>query len=157
MLAWVVGGQTRAGWIVLPARQQTFVTEAGGGVLLNGARISIPSRAADGLPRGAVLLRYMPDNLRGTVTRAARGRYQVIPDSGCAAVDYTDILKGERDFAVYYRLMPWDHAAPALMIAEAGGSVHHVDGAPYSPRSENQLTIVARDADVSRHVRGWFR
>jgi fructose-1,6-bisphosphatase/inositol monophosphatase family enzyme len=60
------------------------------------------------------------------------------------------------DFVLYYRLLPWDHAAPALVLVEADGRVDHADGRPYSPRSTNQLTVVARDAATSARVRGWF-
>ena len=66
------------------------------------------------------------------------------PISGCAAVDYTAVLQGELDFMVYYRLLPWDHAAPALMLTEAGGLVEHASGRPYSPRAAHQPTIACR-------------
>ena len=95
----------------------------------------------------------MPGSLGETVAQATRDRFHTVPDSGCAAVEYTNIVSGSREFAVYYRLLPWDHAAPALMLIEAGGRVEHLDGTPYSVRSENQLTIVARDAMVSGQVR----
>jgi len=68
-------------------------------------------------------------------------------------VEYTDILAGKTDFAVYYRLLPWDHATPALILVEGVGRVEHLDGTPNSARSENQPTVVARDARVSDHVR----
>ena len=153
MVAWVVGGHARAAWILLPARGQTFVAEAGSGAFLNGARTTVPLPTTEGLPRGALLVRYMPDSLGETVTRAMRGHFHEVGPSGCAAVEYTDILGGKTDFAVYYRLLPWDHAAPALILVEGGGRVEHLDGTRYSARSENQPTVVARDARVSGQVR----
>ena len=153
MLAWVVGGNARAAWILLPARRQIFVAEAGSGAFVNGVRATVPLQSTGPLPRGALLVRYMPGSLGETVTQAMRGHFQAIGPSGCAAVEYTDILAGKTDFAVYYRLLPWDHAAPALILVEGGGRVEHLDGTPYSARSENQPTVVARDARVSVHVR----
>jgi len=153
MLAWVVEGRAQAAWILLPARGQIFVAEAGSGAFLNGVRTTVPLQPISGLPRGALLVRYMPGSLAETVTRAMRGHCHEVGPSGCAAVEYTDILGGKTDFVVYYRLLPWDHAAPALILVESGGRVEHLNGTPYSARSENQPTVVARDAGVSGHVR----
>lgn len=156
MLAWVVDGRAQAGWILLPARGQTFVAEAGSGAFLNGAQVRVPPGPPGALSRGALLVHYMPAPLRETVLQATHGRFHTMPDSGCAAVEYTDILRGDREFAIYYRLLPWDHAAPALILIEGGGRVEHLDGTPYSARSRNQVTIVARDATVSRQLCGWI-
>jgi len=157
MLAWVVAGRAQAAWILLPARGQIFVAEAGSGAFLNGVRATVAPPSTGGLPRGALLVRYMPGSLGETVTRAMRGHFDAVEPSGCAAVEYTDILGGKADFAVYYRLLPWDHAAPALILVEGGGRVEHLDGTPYSARSDNQVTVVARDARVSDRVRRCLR
>jgi len=157
MLAWVVGGRAQAAWILLPARRQMFIAEAGSGTFLNGARTRLPVLSTEGPPRGALFLRYMPGSLGDTVVDATRGRFKAIAPAGCAAVEYTDILKGSTDFSVYYRLLPWDHAAPALVLVEGGGTVEHLDGTPYSARSDHQLTVAARDTKVSSEVRGWLK
>lgn len=156
MVAYVAAGRTEAAWIVLPARRQTFVAQVGGGAFVNGKQIRVPSVQNDRLLRGAALTRYMPGNLGDQVTQALYPRIETRPPSGCAAIEYTDILEGHRDFVVYYRLLPWDHAAPALMLTEAGGFARHISGRSYSPRSESQLTIVARDADAADRLRTWL-
>lgn len=102
------------------------------------------------------MLRYMPGDLGDTVTRAMHGRFRSLRPTGCAAIEYTDILQGEREFVVYYRLLPWDHAAPALLLTEAGGCVAHVAGGFYTARSKSQLTIVARDVGTAGAVRAWL-
>ncbi|MGE0450569.1 MAG: inositol monophosphatase [Vicinamibacterales bacterium] len=157
MVAYVVEGQAQAAWVVLPARCQTFVAEAGSGTFVNGERIRVPSAPQERRSRGAVLVRYMPDGLGHTVTDALHGHVLMNPPSGCAAIEYTDILRGVNDFVVYYRLLPWDHAAPALILTEAGGRVGHVGGQPYTARSDSQLTIVARDIGVSDQLCAWLR
>ncbi len=156
MVARVVHGQTRAAWIVLPARRQTFMAALGDGAYLDGERIHVTSPPLGGLPRGAVMTRYMPGDLAETVVRAMNGRHSSTPPSGAAAIEYTDILMGERDFVIYYRLLPWDHAAPALILTEAGGHVGHVAGGAYSVRSRSQLTVVARDRGSVDEIRGWL-
>lgn len=156
MLAYVVAGCSRAAWVALPARHQTFVAEAGGGTYMNGERLRIPPCASHDDLRGAALVRYMPEALRRNVNDALHLRTRHMQPSGCAAVEYTDILTGKRDFVVYYRLLPWDHVAPALVLTEAGGYVTHIDAQPYSPRSKNQVTIVAGDAATTDLLRGWI-
>lgn len=157
MVAYVVEGRAQAGWLVLPVLRQTFVAEAGSGAFTNGERIRVPSAPKGRRSRGAVLMRYMPRGLGGTVTDALHGRARMNRASGCAAIEYTDILRGLSDFVVYYRLLPWDHAAPALILTEAGGRVRHLNGHMYTPRSENQLTIVARDTGVAAQISAWLR
>ena len=156
MVGWVVEGHAQAAWVVLPARRQSFIAERGSGSFVNGKRIRVPPVSSHRQPRGAALVRYMPEGLGDAVTQALHNRFRLAPPSGCAAVEYTDILKGERDFVIYYRLLPWDHAAPALILDEAGGLVSHLDGERYTARSENQLTVVAGNPAVAATVRSWL-
>jgi fructose-1,6-bisphosphatase/inositol monophosphatase family enzyme len=156
MVAWVVEGHAQAAWIVLPARRETFIAEAGSGTFLNGARIRVPQTLVQEPLRGGLRVRYMPDGLGEAVTQAIQGNFWPVTESGCAAVEYTEILRGEPDFVVYYRLLPWDHAAPALILTEAGGTVAHVAGGFYTARSPSQLTVVGRDARVAETVRAWL-
>jgi fructose-1,6-bisphosphatase/inositol monophosphatase family enzyme len=157
MLAWVVGGRARAAWLALPARGQTFVAEAGGGAFCNGARVRVPVEPAAEPPRGSMLVRYMPAALGSTLLDVVGRECHLVRPSGCAAVEYTDVLGGRQDFVVYYRLLPWDHAAPALILTEAGGFVVHLDGTPYTVRSANQITVVARDRRVADCLRTSLR
>jgi fructose-1,6-bisphosphatase/inositol monophosphatase family enzyme len=103
-----------------------------------------------------VLSRYMPDGVGDRVKAALEPHVRIDPSSGCAAIEYTDTLNGAHDFVVYHRLLPWDHAAPALLLTEAGGRVCHASGQPYTARSKSQLTIVARDAVVAHRLCGWI-
>lgn len=156
MVAFVADGRTIAGWVHLPARGETFVAVAGGGARLNGAPLVVLDSAARRPPHGSMFVRFMPDNLRQGAMQRVHGKYVEAAHAGAAAVEYTDILRGRKDFAVYYRLHPWDHAAPALILAEAGGCVAHVSGAPYTVRSPNQLTIVATTTGINAEVGAWL-
>ena len=152
MVSWIVDGITRAAWVHLPARALTFVAQRGNGTFCNGERVTIPA-ATPAVPRGRVHTGYMPAPLGARVTEAMAGRYTPQPDAWCAAIEYTDVASAARDFIVYYRLLPWDHAAPALVVTEAGGRVEHLDGSAYTPRSAHQVTVVARDEATARYVR----
>lgn len=156
MVGFAIRGQVRAAWIDLPVRGELFVAEAGSGTHLNGQRLRVPPAAELGAPRGTVFVRYMPDALREAVTLRTTGRYVHVPHAGAAAVEYTDILRGRKEFAVYYRLLPWDHGAPALILTEGGGAVQHLGGQRYSVRSPNQLTLVTRDTETAGRLRSWL-
>lgn len=149
----VEAGRTQAAWMALPARGEMFVAEVGSGTFANGARVRVPSVSPAEPLCGAVLLRHIPPGLRGRVAHAIAGRLDALAESVCGAVDYSETLRGRRDFTVYYRLLPWDHVAPALILSEAGGRVEHADGRPYGVRSVDQLTVAARRPDVSDLVR----
>jgi fructose-1,6-bisphosphatase/inositol monophosphatase family enzyme len=64
---------------------------------------------------------------------------------GCGAVEYTDIAVGRKDFATFYRLMPWDHLPGTLLVRECGGAVRHLDGTEYRTRSQDQMIVAVGD------------
>ena len=152
MVSWLVEGVTRAAWVHLPVHDLTFVAERGSGTCCNGVRVSIPDEVVAPL-RGTIHTGYMPPAVGRVVTETMTGRYTMLPDAWCAAIEYTEVARGARDFTIYYRLLPWDHAAPALIVSEAGGRVEHLDGTPYTVRSPHQVTVVARSGQAAREVR----
>ncbi len=155
MVSWVVAGVVRASWVHLPRRGDTFVAVTGAGVRLNGTPVRVP-KGTPARYRGMFSVRFLPDAVRERVHAQTHGRFEPVRASGAAAVAYTDVLLGRLEFVAYYRLLPWDHGAPSLVITEGGGVVEHADGRPYSIRSPNQVTIVAGSADVAREVRRWL-
>jgi fructose-1,6-bisphosphatase/inositol monophosphatase family enzyme len=155
MVSLAVCGRTRAAWVHLPARRESFVAEAGSGAFHNGVRLRVPA-AERRTPRGALFTRYMPDEVRTQVLARTAGRIVATAHTGAAAVEYTGIARGLAEFAIYYRLLPWDHGAPALILSESGGRVEHLDGRAYTVRSADQITLVARDADMVSTLRAWL-
>jgi fructose-1,6-bisphosphatase/inositol monophosphatase family enzyme len=152
MVALAVNGQTTASWIHLPMTRQTFVAEAGAGARLNGATLRVPLSPAEGSPAGTLYTRYMPATLRAQVeARAAACR--LIPAAGCAALEYTSLALGRKEFVLYHRLHPWDHAAGALLLTEAGGMSRHPDGRLYRPTDQPEPTLLAMDEGRWRAVR----
>ncbi len=157
MVSFLRGGLAVAAWVLLPVRGELFVAESGGGAWRNGTRIRVLGSETGPRPRGAVHTRFMPAEWREVALRSAMEHAETAPDLRSAAVEYMDILCGGRDFGLYFRLLPWDHAAPALILTEGGGCCEHLDGTPYVPRSADQVTIAARDAGTADAVRRWFR
>ena len=156
MVSYVEDRRVRAAWIRPPVRNETFVAEAGSGAFLDGRRVQVPVAPAPERPAGNLFIRFMPPESREMVVARLQDHIEPAAQSGAAAVEYTDVLRGRKDFVLYYRLLPWDHGAPALVLTEAGGTASHLDGAPYSVVSPSQITIVAAHAETSRMIRRWI-
>ena len=137
----------RAGRVVLgfvhdPMRGETFRAEAGGGATLNGQPIRVSgvgdlgkSLLATGFPYD---VRTSPDNNLGHwghfIVRA-----QAIRRCGSAALDLAYIACGRFDGFWELKLKPWDVAAGALLVAEAGGRVTDFRGGDFTLQSPGLL------------------
>jgi fructose-1,6-bisphosphatase/inositol monophosphatase family enzyme len=158
MLALVQSGRTRASWMAVPAATPSgyiVVAEHGGGTRIDGRRIQ-PARPTPSMPRGTVHTRMMPADSAKDVVARLRNRYEPLASTGAAATEYSAIVRGEKDFVIYYRLLPWDHAPGTLAVTEAGGAAVHLDGSPYAPLSPNQVTIVAASPELASTIRTWL-
>lgn len=63
----------------------------------------------------------------------------------CAAYEYRLMAAGHIDFAIYNKLMPWDHAAGVLIHQEAGGYSALLNGKPYSATVHEGGILLAPD------------
>ena len=157
MIALVLAGQIHASWMAVPAAEPSgyAVAQHGLGTRIDGILIN-RSPPSPTMPRGTVHTRMMPaESARGVVDRL-RHRYEPRPSTGSAATEYSAVVRGDKDFVIYYRLLPWDHAPGTLAVTEAGGAAIHLDGSPYSLLSPNQVTIVAASRELAETVRAWL-
>jgi myo-inositol-1(or 4)-monophosphatase len=124
-------GAVVAGIVYNPANDELFVAERGKGAFLNDKRIRVAARqnlaealVACGLPhygRGDLALaRYE--------IAAAQARFAGLRRYGAAALDLAWIAAGRLDAYWERDLSPWDMAAGALLVREAGGFVSDLDG-----------------------------
>ncbi|WP_437959410.1 inositol monophosphatase family protein [Sorangium sp. So ce119] len=153
MVALLRASETRAAWIHLPARRQTFFAEEGAGAFLNGARFLADAAGGAEAPAGTIYTRFMPSEVGAEIEARAEGAYRPAQGAGSSCVDYPSVARGEKDFCVYYRMLPWDHAPGALIVREANGVVEHLDGTRYSATSRSQVTIVARSRGIADRIR----
>jgi len=126
LVAYVVDGVSRAGWLHDPVRNITVVAESGGGAWLGDTRLKV----ADSEPFAAMTGSLGPRLRRNPAFCAQFSR---VTNTGCCGIDYLAIAEGGVHFAYYRGLKPWDHAAGVLVHGEAGGHSACLDGRPYRP------------------------
>jgi fructose-1,6-bisphosphatase/inositol monophosphatase family enzyme len=133
-------GLAVGGWILDVPRDRMAVALAGQGVALDGA-------AVHGTPPARPLIGAVGFKLQKEFDRqlpaAARQQLGRVSSLRCAGIEYLEMLSSRTDFCLYRRTMPWDHAAGALMLAEAGGGAVRFDGQPYAPAQPTNAGLIA--------------
>jgi fructose-1,6-bisphosphatase/inositol monophosphatase family enzyme len=152
MLALARAGTTLMAWIYLPTEDALFVAEAGAGAFRNGHRLRTMA-SVTGPHSGTIYVRYMPADLRGRLDARAKDGLHLLPIAASAAIEYTRLAQGQQDFAVFFRLLPWDHVPGALLLTEAGGAVRGLDEAAYGPGTGNQPMLLVRHESMWRDLR----
>lgn len=156
MLALLRHGVTQAAWIHLPESDELAHARRGEGAWLDDRPVRVASPSSDATLRGGLLMRFFPDALRAHADEAAATAGYERTDGAhhCAAERYVALLRGEEQFAAYWRTLPWDHAPGALLVAEAGGSVARFDGRPYEPADiEGTSLLVASSTGIADAIR----
>ncbi|RLK52858.1 myo-inositol-1(or 4)-monophosphatase [Microbacterium telephonicum] len=153
-IAAVAGEPTPQRWDALvavvhnPALGETFRARRGGGAWLGDRRLAVSEPG----PAGALLATgfgYDPATHAGDLARLA----DVMPlardvrRAGAASLDLAFVAAGRLDGYYERGLNPWDHAAGALLVTEAGGVV---SGRP-DGRPGNEMTIAA-SADLHERI-----
>lgn len=154
MLALTRHGETLAAWLHLTVDDRLYVAERGAGAFRDGVRLrSDAAPAPADRPRGTLYTKHMPAPLRDRVESRARDRLLHVAAPGSAIIEYTALAEGRKDFAIYHRLLPWDHAPGVLLLEEAGGRVLHSDGSRYSTALRSGPMVAARIAALAEAIR----
>lgn len=122
--------QTVGGWILDVPNNRMAVALKGQGVAIDGKPITgqLRKRPLNGLMGWGV--RKIFDKQLSPDQRRLLGPLTTL---NCAGREYIELLSGTYDFNLYRRTKPWDHAAGALMMAEAGGRAQRFNGEPFRP------------------------
>ncbi len=146
IVALVFSGETAAGWIYEPFDGSLAQCELGAGVTLDAIPIRLGTEQAHARCDGVAA--------RQLFERAERDEsfIEKVYRPNCAGHEYIQILRGERRFTAYTKLMPWDHAAGSFMIREAGGYSALLDGSRYDVARPIGNLLSARDETTWRRV-----
>jgi myo-inositol-1(or 4)-monophosphatase len=126
-------GELLAGVVLDPVRDEVFEAARGAGATWNGRPMRVSARPGlDGafLATGYPFKAHAALDLYLEVFRDVFLRARAIRRCGAAALDLAYTAAGVYDGFFEFRLSPWDIAAGALLIAEAGGVVSDLDGGP---------------------------
>jgi fructose-1,6-bisphosphatase/inositol monophosphatase family enzyme len=146
MVALVERGTVLASAIYLPLQAQLFLAGRGAGAYLNGNRLTQDPNTRERL-LGTAQDRFMPPPVAQHLAERT-SHYELLPGCNCAAHEYTQVASGKKDFAMYYRLLPWDHLPGALILREASGIVRGMDGRDYDVFDEPRVMLLARNGPV---------
>lgn len=145
-LAYVVRGETCAAWVYDPVKDTMAMAEAGSGATLNGMRAHVAPAVPVEDMKGALYAGPTRPGLSADFAAKkkfyAGGGYR-----RCVGQEYLSLVGAEMHFALFTRILPWDHAAGQHIHAEAGGYSKLVDGRPYSATESEGYILLAPDAE----------
>lgn len=123
-------GETLGGWILDCLTGRFCHAARGGGAFIDGEQVTSRGSGEDP-PIAAISLIFLDDAQRETVKHSIAPHYRLTDIPRCAAEQYPRLALGINDVSVFQRTLPWDHAAGALFLNEAGGRVARTDGSAY--------------------------
>lgn len=151
-LALEIDGRAEVAAIYDPTRKELFTAERGEGAYLNGQalRVSQTTTLIDSL-----LVTGFPYNVHEesgdlvALFGQFLGRARAVRRLGSAALDLGYVAAGRFEAFWEQHLKPWDVAAGALIVEEAGGFVTGMDGAPFDTAAAH---LIASNGHVHREV-----
>lgn len=133
-IAYLTEKQPMAALIYNPYNDELFTAEKGKGAFLNNRKIHVSQTPFERSLISFGTSPYDAELARQTLKCAADFLLSAgdLRRTGSACIDLCDIACGRTDVFFELRLRPWDVAAGALLIQEAGGFFHSIGhDAPY--------------------------
>ena len=159
-LALEIDGRAEVGAVYDPTRRELFTAERGVGAFLNGSRLAVST--ADTLLDALLVTGFPYDVHRHAgdlvgLFGAFLGQARAVRRLGSAALDLCYVAAGRFEGFWEQHLKPWDVSAGALIVAEAGGRVTGMDGAPFDPGAAHLVASNGHVHDGMLAVIGEFR
>ena len=147
-VALVVDGTAELGAVYNPYLDEMFSAKRGCGAFCNGNRLHVSSEP---LENALVIFGTSPyrEELGEQSFKLAYSYFRQAADvrrSGSAALDLCAVAAGRADLFFELSLSPWDYAAGALIVEEAGGIVSDADGG--NLLYDRPCSVVARNKTV---------
>lgn len=141
-LALEIDGIAVAGAVYDPTRRELFTAERGLGAWLNGSPLHVSASSA---LIDSLLVTGFHYNIHRDAAELIGlfgefiSRARAIRRLGSAALDLCYVAAGRFDAFWEHKLQPWDVAAGALIVEEAGGHLTTIDGGPFYSRAGSVL------------------
>ena len=156
-LALEIDGRVEVGAIYDPTRKELFTGERGQGAFMNGTRLRV-SETRNLLD--ALLVTGFPYDVHEKLVPllamfgAFLGEARAVRRLGSAALDLCYVAAGRFDGFWEHTLKPWDVAAGALIVEEAGGRITGMDGSQFDPAAAH---LVASNGQIHEAMLGVIR
>jgi myo-inositol-1(or 4)-monophosphatase len=147
-----IDGERAVAAIYDPSRKELFTAERGQGAFLNGRRLQVSDTQ---VLLDALLVTGFPYDMHkqtgdlielfGHFLKSARAVRRL----GSAALDLCYVAAGRFDAFWEQHLKPWDVAAGALIVEEAGGRITGMNGEPFDPAAAH---LVASNGQLHDHM-----
>lgn len=136
-------GELIVGVVYAPGMNELFSAAKGDGAYMNGKKIQVTkiNEVKNGL--FATGFPYKNQGINLPYFNAMMGKCQAIRRLGAASLDLCYVAAGRFEGYWEFGLKPWDIAAGALIIEEAGGTVTDTNG--------NQIDLFGADIFGSNH------
>jgi myo-inositol-1(or 4)-monophosphatase len=140
-----------AGVVYNPVLNDLYVAERGSGAFLNDRRLRVSARKVLGEALIGIGMPHLGNREEGHADVASRLKAQIagVRSTGSAALELAWVAAGRYDGYYHYRLDPWDFAAGALIVREAGGFVTDLAG---RDRDLSTGPVVAGNQPIHRHL-----
>jgi myo-inositol-1(or 4)-monophosphatase len=131
-----VAGRSVLGLVFNPEADECFEARDGGGAFLNGTPIRV---SRTGTLLEALVATGFPYTVHEEACSIVQRLHQILVRAqgirrlGSAAIDLCYVAAGRFDAYWEEGLKPWDTAAAAVILEEAGGRLTDYDGSPFSP------------------------
>jgi myo-inositol-1(or 4)-monophosphatase len=141
-LALEIDGAIEVGAVYDPNRRELFTAERGVGAWLNGGPLGVSSTRT---VIESLLVTGFPYTVHETPEPFLRmfgaflARARAVRRLGSAAIDLCWVAAGRMDAFWEQSLQPWDTAAGALIVQQAGGRVTGLDGSAWVPATGHIL------------------
>lgn len=146
-VALIVDGEAEIGVVYNPYLDEMYWAEKGNGAFCNDQKLSVSKQP---LSNGIVLFGTSPyyEELNKQSFDMAYKYFREALDirrSGSAALDLCAIAAGRAELYFELRISPWDYAAGALLVKEAGGLVTDIEGRPI--QFAKPTSVLARNTE----------
>lgn len=161
IMAVTLRGEAVFGLLYDPVMDDWVVARKGGGTWFcrpkaDPVRLVIGGDAPQDQTVGFVPLFLFPYETRMKLAGAIPG-FRRIWSVRCSCHEYRLMAQGHADFCLSGTLNPWDHAAGALAVAEAGGGVGLLDGRDYTAgMTAGGHLVTARSPAMLARIRDTF-
>lgn len=145
MVALIENGETLAGWLYDPLTRRLCHAILGGGAFIDGDRVTARATGSD-LPIAALATYFLTPERRAEIADRSTDKLTIVDIPRCAAEQYPRLVVGENDIALFEKTLPWDHAAGALFLEEAGGRCRRADGSRYRVGDQRKGLLGASSA-----------